>query len=98
MFSLSCCLSAAAIRFLGRPVPARIYAFLAVGLPVVCRVHGTVTGFPCSALVRCGRCRAPPVPRDRGALMADKDTSATTAVSQRRVLFSGEASIARSFG
>jgi len=30
--------------------------------------------------------------------MADKDTSATTAVSQRRVLFSGEASIARSFG
>jgi len=83
---------------LGRPVPARIYAFLAVGLPVAGLVHRTVSGFPCSALVRCDRCRAPPIPRDRGALVADIETSATTAASQRRVLFSGGASIARSSG
>jgi len=50
---------------------------------------GPVTGFPCSALVRCGRCRTPPIPRDRGALVADIETSATTAASQRRVLFFG---------
>ena len=28
-----------------------------------------LTGFPCSALVRRDRCRAPPIPRDRGAHM-----------------------------
>jgi len=58
---------------LGRPVPARIYALLAVGLPVAGLVHRTVSGFPCSALVRCDRCRAPPIPRDRGALVADRN-------------------------
>ena len=30
--------------------------------------------------------RVPPIPRDRGAHMADIETSATTAASQRRVL------------
>src|SRR6185312_2433745 len=44
------------------------------------------------ALVRSDRCRAPPIPRDRGALMADIETSATTATSQWRVLFPGAAS------
>jgi len=54
-----------------------------------------LTGFPCFALVSCDRCRAPPLPRDRGALMADYSTSATTAASQRRALFPGVASISR---
>src|SRR5262245_5497933 len=69
--ALSCHLSAAAIRFLAVLFPPRISAFLTVGLPAAGLVHRTMTGFPCSALVRCGRCRAPPIPRDRGALMAD---------------------------
>jgi len=43
-----------------------------------------LTGIPCFALVSCDRCRAPPIPRDRGALMADQGNSATTAASQRR--------------
>jgi hypothetical protein len=43
-----------------------------------------LTGFPCSALVRCDRCRVPPIPRGRGALVADIETSATTAAFQRR--------------
>jgi hypothetical protein len=84
--SLSCCLSATAIRFLAVLFPPRGSAFLTVGLSVVGRVHRTVTGFPCFALVRCDRCRASPLPRDRGALMADILTSAITAASQRRVL------------
>src|SRR5260370_12869045 len=48
-----------------------------------------LTGFPCSALVRCDRCRVPPIPRGRGAHVADIETSATTAASQRLALFSG---------
>jgi hypothetical protein len=51
-----------------------------------------LTGFPCFALVRYDRCRALPLPRDRGALLADFDTSAITAAFQRRVLFSSAAS------
>ena len=58
----------------------------------------TWTGFPCSALVRCDRCRAPPIPRGRGAHMAGIETPTTTATSQRRALFSGAASISRSSG
>jgi hypothetical protein len=73
---------------LGRPVPPRNSASLAVGLPAMV-IPPDLTGFPCFALVSCDRCRAPPLPRDRGALMADCWTSATTAASQRRVLFSG---------
>src|SRR4051812_39507283 len=61
-------------------------ASLTVGLSVTGRLHRTATGFPCSALVRYDRCRASPIPRDRGALMADILTSAITAASQRRVL------------
>jgi hypothetical protein len=90
--SLSCRLSAAAIGFLAVLFPPRVSAFLTVGLPAAGLLRWTVTGFPCSALVRCGRCRAPPLPRDRGALMADAGTSATTAASQRRVLFFAVAS------
>jgi hypothetical protein len=56
-----------------------------------------LTGFPRSALVRYDRCRVPPLPRDRGAPMADAETSATTAASQRRALFSGTASIPPEF-
>ncbi len=48
-----------------------------------------LTGFPCSALVRYDRCRVPPIPRGRGAHVADIETSATTAASQRLALFSG---------
>lgn len=95
---LSCRLSAAAVCFLavlsrhGCPLSLRsAYRWLVFST-------GPVTGFPCSALVRCGRCRAPPIPRDRGALVADIETSATTAASQRRVLFFGGASISRSSG
>ena len=76
---------------LGRPVPPRDSASLTVGLPAASHFHRTVPGFPCFALVRYDRCRAPPLPRDRGALMADVWTSATTAASQRRVLSSGTA-------
>jgi len=49
--------------------------------------HRTATGFPCFTLLRCDRCRAPPILRDRGAPVADIETPATTAASQRRVLF-----------
>ena len=98
MPSVSCCLSAAVICFLAVLFPPRISASLAVSLPVADLAHRTVTGFPCFALVRRDRCRAPPLLRDRGALMADIETSATTAASQRRVLFSGTASISRSSG
>jgi hypothetical protein len=83
---LSCHLSAAAIRFLAVLFPPQVSAFLTVGLPVVGLAHRTMTRFPCFALVRFDRCRAPPIPRDRGALMADILTSAITAASQRRVL------------
>jgi hypothetical protein len=76
---LSCHLSAAAIRFLAVLFPPQVSAFLTVGLPVVGLAHRTMTRFPCFALVRFDRCRAPPIPRDRGALMADIETSATTA-------------------
>ena len=92
MPSLSCCLSAAVICFLAVLFPPQISASLTVRLPVAGHLHRTATGFPCFALVRCDRCRAPPILRDRGALMADIETSATTAASQRRVLFSGAAS------
>ena len=74
----------------GRPVPPRSM-YLPCGRPThgLCHSRGTVTGFPCSAPVRCGRCRALPIPRGRGALVADIETSATTAAFQRRALFLG---------
>lgn len=78
--------SAAAVCFLAVLFPPRVSAFLTVSLSTAGLLRRTVSGFPCFALVRCDRCRAPPIPRDRGALMADIETSATTAASQRRVL------------
>jgi len=83
---LSCCLSAAAICFLAVLFPPQVSASLAVRLSARYS-HRTATGFPCSALLRCDRCRAPPLLRDRGALVAVIWTPATTAASQRRVLF-----------
>jgi hypothetical protein len=95
--SFSCHLSAAAIGFLAILFPPWLSASLTVGLPVAGLIHRTMTGFPCSAPLRCDRCRAPPVPRGRGALMADVETSATTAASQRRALSLGPASTFRGF-
>lgn len=92
MPSLSCRLSAAAIRFLAVLSPPRVSAFLTVGLPTAGHLRWTVTGFPCSPLVRRDRSQAPPIPRDRGALIPDIETSATTATSQRRVLSCGATS------
>src|SRR5664279_533167 len=82
----------------GRPFPPRISASLAVGLPAADLLHRTMTGFPCSALLRCDRCRAPPLPRDRGAHVAELNTPATTAISQRRVLVLDPASTVRGSG
>jgi len=93
---LSCCLSAAAICLSAVLFPPQVSASVTVRLPVA--THRTATGFPCFTLLRYDRCRAPPILRDRGALMADIETSATTAASQRRVLFPGTASIFRSSG
>ena len=47
----------ATIGFLAVLFPPRISASLAVGLPAAGLIRRTVTGFPCSALVRRGRCR-----------------------------------------
>ena len=60
---VSCCLSAAGLRFLGILFPPRNSALLTVGLPAL--AHRTLTGFPCSARVRCGRGRASSIPRGR---------------------------------
>ena len=87
--SLSCCLSAAAVRFLAVLSRRGVKAFLAVGLPAVGHVRRTGTGFPCSAPVRYGQCRALPIPRGRGAHVADIETSTTTVAFQRRALYSG---------
>jgi hypothetical protein len=59
----SCCLSAAGLRFLGILFPSRNSALLTVGLPAL--AHRTLTGFPCSARVRCGWGRASSIPRGR---------------------------------
>lgn len=53
---------------------------------------GPATGFPCSTLLRYGRCRVPPIPRDRGAPVTGIETPVTTAAFQRRVLFRGRTS------
>jgi hypothetical protein len=60
---VSCCLSAAGLRFLGILFPPRNSALLTVGLPAL--AHRTLTGFPCSARVRCGWGRASSIPRGR---------------------------------
>ena len=76
----------AAFRFLAVLFPPRTSASLTVGLPAAGLRPPDLTGFPCFTLARYDRCRVLPVPRDRGALMADLMTSAITAASQRRVL------------
>ncbi len=60
---VSCCLSAAGICFLGILCPPGNWAPLTVGLPVPW--HRTLTGFPCSARVRCGWGRTSSIPRGR---------------------------------
>ena len=55
-FPVSCCLSAAGVRFLDHPVPLGISAFLAVGLPGSASCcPGPQPGFPCSARMRYDR-------------------------------------------
>jgi len=86
--SHSWCLSAATVSFSGRPVPAADFRVSSrIGLPAAGQFRWTTTGLPCSTLLRYGRCRAPPIPRDRGAHMTGTGTPITTAASQRRVLF-----------
>ncbi len=94
---LSCRLSACHHSLLGRPVPARGSAFLAVGLPAGGQSCRTVTGLPRFTRMSPGRCRVFSIPRGRGALMADENTSATTAVSQRQALDSSCTSHLRSW-
>jgi hypothetical protein len=54
-----------------------------------------MTGFPRSARPSYIRCRAPPLPRSRGALLAGVPTPASTAASQRLALNPRNPSIAR---
>jgi hypothetical protein len=64
---LSCCLSAAGLRFLGVLFPPGNPAFLTVSLPAVPRRHHrTLTGFPRSARMRCGRAGCPLYPGSDG--------------------------------
>ena len=83
MLLLSCCLSAAAICFLAVLFPPQVSASLTVRLSER-YPHRTATGFPCFALLRYDRCRAPPILRDRGALMTGIETPVITAASQQR--------------
>jgi hypothetical protein len=58
------------------------------GIPRCCLPAGgrscrTVTGFPRSTRPSCVRCRVPPLPRGRGALLAVLPKTASTAASQR---------------
>jgi hypothetical protein len=68
--SVSCCLSAAGVRFSGHPVPPGSWAILTVGLPDTspCR---TLTGFPCSTRARYDRGGCLLCPEDGGAHPAD---------------------------
>ena len=68
--SVSCCLSAAGIRFLDHPVPLEISAFLTVGLPSTdSRRRGPQPGFPRSARVRHDRGGCPLYP---GAVVSSR--------------------------
>ena len=80
---VSCCLSAAGVGLLDRPVPARD-----LGLP-----HGrltsdrwTRTGIPRSARVSYGRVGCLLYPGTGGVRTADKSATAATAAFQRPVL------------
>jgi len=70
------------------------------GIPRCCLPAGgrscrTVTGFPRSARPSHVRCRAPPLPRGRGARLAGVPTPASTAASQQPALNPRNPSIAR---
>ena len=68
--SVSCCLSAAGIRFLDHPVPLEISAFLTVGLPARLFLRaGLQPGFPRSARVRHDRGGCPLCP---GAVVSSR--------------------------
>jgi hypothetical protein len=60
---VSCCLSAAGLRFLRHPVPPGDSAPLTIGLPHRQKAARTRAGFPCSARVRHGWGRVPSLPR-----------------------------------
>jgi hypothetical protein len=82
---VSCCLSAAAVRFLGMLYPPQISAFLTVR-PTRALARWTVTGFPRFTHLRNGRVRAPSVPRGPGARTAGALPPAAIAASQRQAL------------
>jgi hypothetical protein len=65
-FPVSCCLSAAGIRFLGHPVPAGSSAFLTVSAPRHVAVPRVPTGLPCSARARHDRGGCPLYPGTGG--------------------------------
>ena len=71
---LSCCLSAAGIGFLGVLFPPGNPAFLTVGLPAAPRRRSrTLTGFPRSAHMRCGRAGCPLYPGGDGVPSGHRD-------------------------
>ena len=71
---LSRCLSAAGISFLGVLFPPGDWAPLTVGLPAAPRRHyRTLTGFPRSARMRCGRAGCPLYPGSDGVPCDHRD-------------------------
>ena len=71
---LSCCLSAAGIRFLGVLFPPGDWAPLTVGLPAAPRRRRrTLTGFPRSARMRYGRAGCPLYPGGDGVPRGHRD-------------------------
>jgi hypothetical protein len=74
MLPLSRCLSAAGFRFLGVLFPPGTPASLTVGLPAAPRRHRwTLTGFPRSARMRCGRAGCPLYPGSDGVPCDHRD-------------------------
>ena len=74
MLPLSRCLSAAGFRFLGVLFPPGNPASLTVGLPAAPRRHRrTLTGFPRSARMRCGRAGCPLYPGSDGVPCGHRD-------------------------
>ncbi len=72
--ALSRCLSAADIGFLGVLFPPVDWAPLTVGLPAAPRRHyRTLTGFPRSARMRCGRAGCPLYPGSDGVPCGHRD-------------------------
>ena len=82
---VSCCLSAAGLRFLGHPVPPGDSAPLTIGLPHRQQAARTRAGFPCSARVRPGWLRVPSVPRGRRCPHDRSYSRPPPAASQRPV-------------